>query len=120
MFLAPWAPGLAGSWTGIALALAWKHLGLAVLLLLGAFRAVDESYLEGLEPNDYHATALHAFRATVTDLEALPPAQREAFLLHEEAGMSVAEIAAATGTNEEAAKSRLRYAMAKLRAAVDE
>ena len=28
------------------MALAWKHLGLAVLLLLGAFRSVDESYLE--------------------------------------------------------------------------
>ena len=53
-------------------------------------------------------------------LEALPLAQREAFLLHEEAGMSVAEIAAATGTNEEAAKSRLRYAVAKLKAAIDE
>jgi len=46
VFLSPWAPGLAGSWTGIALALAWKHLGLAALLLLGAFRAVDESHLE--------------------------------------------------------------------------
>ena len=53
-------------------------------------------------------------------LEALPPAQREAFLLHEEAGLSVAEIAAATGSNEEAAKSRLRYAMAKLKAVIDE
>jgi RNA polymerase sigma factor (sigma-70 family) len=53
-------------------------------------------------------------------LEALPPAQREAFLLHEEGGLSAAQIAAATGTNEEAAKSRLRYAMAKLKAAVDE
>jgi len=53
-------------------------------------------------------------------LEALPPVQREAFLLYEEAGLSVAEIAAATGTNEEAAKSRLRYATAKLKAAIDE
>lgn len=46
VFLTPYAPGLAGSWTGIAVALAWKHLGLAALLLLGAFRAVDESQLE--------------------------------------------------------------------------
>ena len=46
VFLAPWAPGVAGSGTGIVLALAWKHVGLAALLLLGAFRAVDESYLE--------------------------------------------------------------------------
>jgi RNA polymerase sigma-70 factor (ECF subfamily) len=51
-------------------------------------------------------------------LEALPPAQREAFLLHEEAGLTVAEIARATGAGEEAAKSRLRYALAKLREAV--
>ena len=53
-------------------------------------------------------------------LEALPPAQREAFLLHEEGGLSVAEIAAAAGVNEEAAKSRLRYAVAKLKAVIDE
>ena len=51
-------------------------------------------------------------------LEALPPAQREAYLLHEEAGMSVAEIAHATGAGEEAAKSRLRYALSKLKEAI--
>jgi len=54
----------------------------------------------------------------VRALEALPPAQREAFLLHHEAEMSVAEIARATGANEEAAKSRLRYAIAKLKEAL--
>lgn len=48
-------------------------------------------------------------------LEALPEAQREAFVLQHEAGMSVEEIAAATGVTREAAKSRLRYALAKLR-----
>ena len=53
-------------------------------------------------------------------IEALPAAQREAFLLHEEGGLSVAEIAAVTGAGEEATKSRLRYAMAKLKAAVDD
>lgn len=46
----------------------------------------------------------------------LPDAQREAFLLREEAGMSIEEIAVATGVNAETAKSRLRYAVAKLRA----
>jgi ABC-type Fe3+ transport system permease subunit len=46
VFLASWAPALAGSWSGLVLALAWKHLGLAALLLVGAFRAVDESHLE--------------------------------------------------------------------------
>jgi len=48
-------------------------------------------------------------------LEALPPAQREAFVLHQEDSMSVDEIAAATGVNRETAKSRLRYALARLR-----
>jgi ABC-type sugar transport system permease subunit len=33
-------------WLGLAIALAWKHLALVVLLLMGAFRGVDESYLE--------------------------------------------------------------------------
>ncbi len=33
-------------WMGLAIALAWKHLALVVLLLMGAFRGVDESYLE--------------------------------------------------------------------------
>jgi RNA polymerase sigma-70 factor (ECF subfamily) len=53
-------------------------------------------------------------------LAALPAAQREAFLLHEESGMSVAEIAAVTGIPEETAKSRLRYAMNKLRETMDD
>ncbi|HEV8309586.1 MAG TPA: ABC transporter permease subunit [Methylomirabilota bacterium] len=46
VFLSPFAPAFASSWAGLAAALAWKHLGLAALLLLGAFRAVDEGYLE--------------------------------------------------------------------------
>ncbi len=44
--LSPHAPAFASSWAGIAIALAWKHLGLAALLMLGAFRAVDENHLE--------------------------------------------------------------------------
>jgi RNA polymerase sigma-70 factor (ECF subfamily) len=49
-------------------------------------------------------------------LAELPAEQREAFLLREEGGLSVAEIAAATGVGAETAKSRLRYAYRKLRA----
>ena len=48
-------------------------------------------------------------------LEALPDEQREAFVLQQEGGLSIEEIAAATGVNRETAKSRLRYALAKLR-----
>jgi RNA polymerase sigma-70 factor (ECF subfamily) len=53
-------------------------------------------------------------------LAGLPDAQREAFVMHEEAGLSVEEIARATGVNAETAKSRLRYAVAKLRRGLQE
>ncbi len=48
-------------------------------------------------------------------VEALPPVQREAFLLHEEGGLSLEQIAEVTGTGRETVKSRLRYALDKLR-----
>ncbi len=48
-------------------------------------------------------------------LGALPEAQREAFVMQYEGGMSVEEIANATGVTRETAKSRLRYALAKIR-----
>jgi len=48
-------------------------------------------------------------------LEALPAEQREAFVLQQEGGMSVEQIAEATGVTRETTKSRLRYAQAKLR-----
>ncbi|MGH8664626.1 MAG: RNA polymerase sigma factor [Burkholderiales bacterium] len=53
-------------------------------------------------------------------LAGLPDAQREAFVMHEEAGLSIEEIARATGVNAETAKSRLRYALAKLRRGLQE
>ena len=48
-------------------------------------------------------------------LDALPQEQREAFVLQQEGGLSIEEIAATTGVSRETAKSRLRYAVAKLR-----
>jgi len=51
-------------------------------------------------------------------IDALPPLQREAFLLQQEGGLSLDEIAAVTGANAETVKSRLRYALAKLRSAL--
>ncbi|MGE5640788.1 MAG: sigma-70 family RNA polymerase sigma factor [Clostridia bacterium] len=53
-------------------------------------------------------------------IAGLPHAQREAFLLHEEAGLTALEIAAATGSEPEAVKSRLRYAYQKLKQALDQ
>ena len=51
----------------------------------------------------------------LTLLGRLPAEQREAFVLQQEGGMSVEEIAETTGVSRETAKSRLRYALAKLR-----
>jgi len=42
----------------------------------GLLEIIDESYLEGLDPNDYHAAALREVRGTLTDLAALPPSDR--------------------------------------------
>jgi RNA polymerase sigma-70 factor (ECF subfamily) len=53
-------------------------------------------------------------------LAELPAEQRSAFLLYVEGGLGVAEIAETTGVNPETAKSRLRYAVAKLRQLVGE
>ena len=49
----------------------------------------------------------------------LPLEQREVFLMREVMDMSFAEIAAQTGASEPTVKSRMRYALERLRAALD-
>jgi len=51
-------------------------------------------------------------------VSGLPNVQRQTFLLRHEAGMSLAEIADTMSTGAETAKSRLRYAMDRLRSAI--
>jgi len=92
----------------------WRKKGLKVVALDAESEFAANP---GFEPERIVA-AQQELERFARALAALPPAQREAFLLHQEAGMSVAEIAGATGANEEAAKSRLRYAFAKLREAL--
>lgn len=48
-------------------------------------------------------------------IEQLPALQRQVFLLREEAGLKLEEIAKAVEANKEAVKSRMRYAINKLR-----
>jgi RNA polymerase sigma-70 factor (ECF subfamily) len=48
-------------------------------------------------------------------LRLLPEEQRDVFLLYEEAGLAIDVIANITGANRETVKSRLRYAVAKLK-----
>ena len=66
------------------------------------------------------ALAVEDERRLAAALAELPEEQRAAFLLYVEGGLSVAEIADATGTGAETAKSRLRYAVARLKQALGE
>ena len=52
-------------------------------------------------------------------LRQLPPEQRDAVLLKLEGGLDLQQIADISGTKRETAKSRLRYAVRKLRQAID-
>ena len=61
------------------------------------------------------AEASQRYRAA---LATLPQEQRDVYLLHEESDLSLEEIARVTGVGTETAKSRLRYAVGKLKAAL--
>ena len=69
---------------------------------------------------DQSAAGRQAARHLLALVEALPAAQREAFLLQEEGGLSLEQIGAATGAGVETVKSRLRYAITRLRAGMKE
>ncbi len=56
--------------------------------------------------------------AVVEAVEALPPEQREVFLMREVQGMPFKEIAQVVGVSENTVKSRMRYALERLRAAL--
>ncbi len=74
---------------------------------------VEESGLPGhsLEHLEDHERS-EAIKQAVSDL---PFDQREAFLMQQDGHLSLAEIAEIVGTSRETIKSRLRYAMNKLR-----
>ncbi len=92
------------------------------LRLVGASRPDDEGGPEAHAPHadrpDAGAQAAQTSERILAAVAALPDAQREAFLLREETDMTLEEIAEATGTSRETVKSRLRYAVNKLRDAL--
>jgi RNA polymerase sigma-70 factor (ECF subfamily) len=97
---------------------------------LTAFDASDEA--EAADPADAHDTrddtadplrvAIddQAGRRLVAALADVPAPQRDAFLMHVEAGLPLAEIAGLAGVPVETIKSRLRYAYRKLRAVLED
>ena len=99
----------------------WRKKGIALVPMDGGDDERPAIDPPGDPANEPYAQVAgrEAMARFAAALEALPPAQREAFLLKEEAEMSIAEIAQATGADVEAVKSRVRYATAKLREAID-
>ena len=101
----------------------WRRQRPGISLTAGSeesMRLADSLFAaSGFEPDHQLDRQLMA-QALLAALAQLPIEQRECFLLQVEADMSVAEIAQTTGVAEETAKSRLRYARAKLRAALEE
>ena len=93
----------------------WRKRGLKVVELQD-----DDAPAPRADDPEARAAGREDLQRLAQAMAALPELQREAFLLHAEAGMTVAEIASATGANEEAAKSRLRYALGKLKAALND
>lgn len=94
------------------------HLPLGVETEDGAALADTLAAESGFGP-DRRLDSREQAQALLDALAALPATQREAFLLQAEAGLSLAEIAQATGVPLETARSRLRYARAQLRAALE-
>lgn len=91
----------------------------------GASVALDENEIDEPAANRhdepearYERKALAMRLLALVDM--LPAVQREALVLHHEGGMTLEEIAAVTGVSRETAKSRLRYALAKLRTGMSE
>ncbi len=81
--------------------------------------SLDEA-LDGLADSAHRSPERQAESAQLAArlraaLDRLPVEQREVFVLHEEAGLSLEEIGELTGVGMETAKSRLRYALGKLR-----
>jgi RNA polymerase sigma-70 factor (ECF subfamily) len=91
------------------------------LLMRRAARA-DEVDAQSMEPEvpehqrpDRVAEFAEQQSALLAALGALPREQRETFLLHEETGLTMEEIARVTDVGLETVKSRLRYAIRKLK-----
>ncbi|MBT8450052.1 MAG: sigma-70 family RNA polymerase sigma factor [Gammaproteobacteria bacterium] len=88
------------------------------------FTVVEES-VDTLQSNDTndgsHNKLSNNFRNVVVGcLASLPFVQRQTFIMYYEAALTIAEISEITEADEQAVKSRLRYAVAKLKTILGE
>jgi len=88
----------------------------------GVESAVEAALMDGGEEASplSMTMSLESGQRLVAALEAIPPAQRDAFLLHVEGGLGLREIGALSGASIETVKSRLRYAYGRLRTALED
>lgn len=105
------------------------NLAMDRLRVAGREVAIDNNEEDGDAPLDWLMARLDLVAPSSEDLafwraagaqllqcvDRLPPAQRAAFLLHHEDGASVEDLAQRLALPFETAKSRLRYALKKLR-----
>lgn len=80
---------------------------------------VDSAACDAADPLG-HAIDAQAGRRLQAALATVPAPQRDAFLLHVEAGLSLGEIASLAAVPTETIKSRLRYAYRRLRTALED
>ena len=83
------------------------------LLIVDAEAALRDAEAPEHQRPDRVAEFAEQQSALLAAVAALPEEQREAFLLHEETGLSIEDIARVTNVPAETAKSRLRYAVRK-------
>lgn len=93
----------------------WRHLGAVNSLHVSDEESVQNASGNGLANPERLAASEDIQRRWQQALALLPPEQREAVLLKLETDMSLEQIAEVTSAGRETVKSRLRYAMNKLR-----
>lgn len=77
-----------------------------------ALDAINNEHSEQPDQQVYHIQQATQLNKLIMEL---PEAQRETFLMREESGLSLQEIAESTGVGHETIKSRLRYAVKTLK-----
>lgn len=97
----------------------WRATGQIQTVSIDADEATNDAVHalpgERRDEPDARATCHEVAAQLRAAFAALPTLQRDAFLLQHESGLSLLEIATLTGVGVETVKSRVRYAVAKLR-----
>ena len=97
----------------------WDHLRRQKVAVLASVEDDAVTAIADPGPTPLEQAASRELAQRIVDaVEALPLAQRETFVMFAHAGLSLEDVAQATGVPVETAKSRLRYARATLRLAL--